>query len=216
MKRIAVVLSGCGFQDGTEITEAISCFLALTEKGATYQCFAPDIHFQPLNHLTGKPEGELRSVLLESARLNRGKCLNISNLDSENFDGLLFPGGFGAAKTLSNWAEKGAEAVLNQYVSETIHSFYKTSKPIAAACIAPTLLALVLGSREISLTIGTDQKTAQEIEKTGAKHIPCTVTEYISDRDHKILTTPAYMMEAPPIEIYNGIHKMITELVEMA
>jgi enhancing lycopene biosynthesis protein 2 len=217
MKRVAVVLSGCGFLDGTEITESISTLIALSELGAEYLCFAPNAEFQVVPHDGKSTEPATRNILQEAARIARGNIQDISELREKDFDAVIFPGGFGAAKNLSSWAQSGANAQVIPDVTRVITEFHKASKPIGAICIAPTLVAKVLGSENVNLTIGDDLATAKEIEKTGAHHVKCEVTDYVSDRDHKVLTTPAYMYsEAKPFEVYTGIRKMIRELVEMA
>lgn len=217
MKKVAVVLSGCGYLDGSEITEAVSTLICLSELGAQVQCFAPDVEFAVVDHLTKQETGEKRSVLKESARIARSQVADIKTLNEKEFDAVVFPGGFGAAKTLSDWATKGSQAYINKDVSKTLRKFHKAVKPIGAICIAPTLVAKVLGEENVTVTIGHDEATASEIRKTGAQHSKCAVNDYVSDRDHKVLTTPAYMYdEASPAEVYQGIRRMLTELVEMS
>ncbi len=217
MKKIAVVLSGCGHQDGSEITEAVSTLIALGQNGADFQVFAPTGDFQVTNHLTGESESEKRNILKEAARIARGSIQPLETLKETEFDGLAFPGGYGAALHLSDWAKKGAESTVRNEVAEVIRSFYKNGKPIAAICISPTLLAKVLGNEGVTLTIGNDSETALEIEKTGAQHENCEVSDFITDRAHKIISTPAYMYgNAKPHEVFQGISRAIKELVEMA
>lgn len=215
MKRIAVVLSGCGFKDGAEITESVSTLIALSQKNVEYRIFAPDMEFKTTNHLTGERETP-RNVLSESARIARGQIENIAKLKAEDFDGIVFPGGFGAAINLCNWAEKGHECEVHPEVERVIQDFYQNSSPIGAICIAPALVARVLGNKEITVTIGNDKVTVQEIERTGALHTECAVDDYVSDRENKIVTTPAYMCEALPAEVFKGISGLVSELVEMA
>lgn len=217
MKKIAVVLSGCGFQDGSEITEAVSLLIALNEAGGDVTCFAPDIQISVNNHLTGKPETEKRSLLAESARIARGHVADIKTLHAKDFDAIAFPGGYGAAKNLCNWAEKGSQCEVNSDVARVITEFYEASKPIGAVCIAPVLVAKVLGKHKPTLTIGEDAATAAEIAKTGAVHEECPVDDYISDRETKVVTTPAYMYgDARPSDVFKGIFGLAHELVEWA
>lgn len=216
MKKLAVVLTGCGNRDGSEITEAVCTLVAIGKAGAEYACFAPDLNFTSVNYLTGN-SAEERNCLNESARIARGKVQTLSELDPTEFDGLVFPGGFGAAKHLSDWAEKGAAAKVHPEVVRVIHDFFEQEKPIGAICIAPTLIAKVLGKKEITVTVGQDKETAQEIEKTGAHHEICAVNDFVSDRQHRIVTTPAYMYDdAKAHEVNEGIEGLIKELVEMA
>lgn len=216
MKKIAVVLSGCGFKDGSEITEAVSSLIALSAEGASYQCFAPDTEFKTTNHINDNG-GQSRNVLTESARICRGDIQDIKKLSEADYDALLFPGGYGAALNLCNWAKHGSKCDVNKDVEISIQNFYKASKPIGAICIAPALIARVLGQENITVTIGNDKETAQEIEKTGAQHEDCQVDDFITDRAHKIITTPAYMYgDAKPNMVFTGISKLVKELVEMA
>ena len=217
MKKIAVVLSGSGYKDGSEITEAVSLLISLYQAGAEVSCFAPDIDMPSFDHRYGKPDSISRNILTESARIARGQIQNVQELKHTNFDGLAFPGGFGAAKNLCNWAEKGAACDVHPEVERVIKEFHQASKPIAAICIAPVLLARVLGKEKVTLTIGDDKETAAEIQKTGAIHEDCPVDDYISDRESKIVTTPAYMYDhAKPHEVFKGILGLAHELVEWA
>jgi enhancing lycopene biosynthesis protein 2 len=215
MKKFAILLSGCGFKDGSEITESVSTLIALSEARAQYQIFAPDLRLTAVNHLTGQKEGE-RSTLAESARIARGEVQNLTELNPNKFDGLILPGGYGAATLLCDFATSGASCKAHPLVEKIIQDFYKLEKPIAAFCIAPALVARVLGSEGITVTIGNDHETAKEIEKTGASHVNCEVTDFITDREKKIITSPAYMYKATPFQVYTGIRKAIVELVEMA
>ncbi len=216
MKKIAVILSGCGFKDGAEITESVSSLIALGEFGADYECFAPDESFTATNHRTDDTSGE-RNIMDEASRISRGKIRPITELKESDFDGILFPGGYGAALHLSTWAKEGSSAKLLLSVEKAIKDFHEASKPIGAICISPTLVAKVLGDFNVTVTIGNDTETAQEIEKTGANHEDCPVTDYITDRENKVITTPAYMYdEAKPVEVYTGIKALVKELVEMA
>ncbi len=215
-KKIAIVLSGCGHRDGSEITEAVAAIIALDKEGVDYTFFAPDINVPRTNHLTQEQDGT-QNLLQESCRISRGKSLPLSQLKEANFDALLIPGGFGAAKNLCTWAESGAQCSVLSDLSQALVDFHESSKPIGAICIAPVIVAKVLGSHQVSVTLGNSKEIAQEVEKTGAIHEECPVDEYVSDRLNKVLTTPAYMYsEATPGQIFTGITKLVRELVEMA
>ncbi len=217
MKNIAVVLSGCGYLDGAEITESVSALISLTQFKANYQVFAPDLEFPTTNHLSGDAQNEKRNAMTEASRIARGKVQNLTELNPDEFDGVVFPGGFGAALNLSDWGKVGSSARVLDDVSKTITEFHSQSKPICAICIAPALVAKVLGSHEVHLTIGNDKETALEIEKTGAKHVECKVTDYVTDRENKIVTTPAYMFDdARPSDVFKGINSALKEFCEMA
>ena len=215
MKKIAVVLSGCGFKDGAEITESVSTLIALSENQVDYQVFAPNTDFTSTNHLNDG-SGDSRNVLTESARISRGNAKDLKELNPAGFDAVVFPGGFGAALHLCTWATDGSNCQVNPDAERVIKEFHSQSKPIAAICIAPALIAKVLGDKGVSVTIGNDKETAQEINKTGAQHVDCAVDDYVTDRESKVITTPAYMFDAKPNQVFTGISKAIKELVEMA
>ncbi|MCB0342864.1 MAG: isoprenoid biosynthesis glyoxalase ElbB [Pseudobdellovibrionaceae bacterium] len=215
MKKIAVVLSGCGFKDGSELTEAVSTLIALSESHANYKAFSPSVDFEAVDHLSGEPLGR-RNTLSESARISRGQIADLTQLNVDDYDALVFPGGYGAAKNLCDWASKGAKCQVHPQVEKAILDFHQQNKPIGAICIAPALVARVLGSHGVTVTIGNDVETSREIEKTGAVHVNCPVDDYVTDRETKVITTPAYMYDAKPHEVFTGIQKLVRELVEMA
>lgn len=216
-KKIAVVLSGCGNKDGSEITEAVAVIVALSQAGADLTFFAPNTNFAAKNFLTDEVTQENRNIMIESARITRGHIQDINSLVSRDFDGVVFPGGFGVALHLCTWALKGAGCDVNPDVEKVIQDFHREKKPIGAVCIAPALIARVLGQQGVTVTLGNDKETIQEIQKTGAHHETCPVEDFISDRDHKIVTTPAYMYgSAKPHQVFAGIQKMVNEFIEMA
>lgn len=216
-KQIAVVLSGCGSKDGSEITEAVSALIALSEMGANYQCFAPDLDCPATNFITGRPMEGQRNLMVESTRITREKTRDVTFLRSEDFDGVVFPGGFGAALNLSDFGKKGSGGQVLPSIERVIREFHRDSKPIAAICIAPALLALVLGDKNITITLGQPSDASREIAKTGAHHEVCAVDDFVTDRENKLVTTPAYMYdEAKPSDVFKGIRGAIRELVEMS
>ncbi len=216
MKNIAVILSGCGHRDGSEITEAVSTLVSLSMMGADISCFAPDTFHPSIDHLT-KDSQEARNALHEAARISRGKVKSLTELNPESFDALIIPGGQGAASLLCDWLEKGIRCKVLPEIERIVKEFYQQSKPIGAICIAPVILAKVLGRHEITLTLGQDQKLAQELEKLGCIHESCEVEDYITDRAHKIVTTPAYMDDkALPHQVFKGISGLVKEIWEMS
>ncbi len=198
MKKIAIILSGCGHQEGTELTEAASVAICLSEAKIKYDYFAPE------------------KVVNESGKISRGKTKNLSDLNSKDYDGLVLPGGHGVVKNLMNVSDLEQAESINPVLKKQILNFNLEYKPIAAICIAPVLIAKILGHKKPTLTVGNDTHLSSLIKKWGAIHENCPVTDYISDRDCKILSTPAYMYEeASAYEVYSGIKSMLTEFVEM-
>jgi len=215
-KRIGVVLSGCGVYDGSEIHEAVFALLAIDKSGAEAVCMAPNKEFPEVNHLTGAPTGEKRNALVESARIARGKIRCLKEVKATDLDALVFPGGFGAAKNLCNFAEKGAGADIHPEVARLLKEMAAARKPICAICIAPALVAATLG-RDYSprLTIGKDAGTAASINATGSSHQECTVKEFVVDRENRIVSTPAYMLAERISEVADGIDRAIRATIEL-
>jgi len=216
-KRIGVVLSGCGVRDGSEIHEAVLTLLTIDQAGAEAICMAPDSELAEVNHLTMEATKAKRNVLVESARIARGNIRNISTVTAADLDALVFPGGFGAALNLCDFALKGAACSVNPEVARLVRQVHAAKKPIGAICIAPALIAAILGKETgLTVTIGNDAGTAAEIEKTGAKHQNCPVTEYVLDKENRVVTTPAYMLGQRITEVAEGIGKCVKALIDMA
>lgn len=216
-KKAAVILSGCGNKDGSEITEVVSLMISLSQLNTEVTYFAPDIEFEALNFLTNEPLNQKRQILIEAARITRSDINDLETLVTKDFDALFLPGGFGVAKYLSTWSTQGARCEVLPTLSQVINEFHQMSRPIGAICIAPTLLARVLGDKGVTITLGPQSDLDKEIKNTGAHIESCPVEDYISDRLHKIVTTPAYMVEeASPSQVFLGISRMAKEVMEMA
>ena len=213
MKTFAVILSGSGVFDGSEIHEAVLTLLAIDKLGATYQAFAPDIdQHHVVNHLTKKPTEETRNVLVESARLVRGDIRPLSVFRAEDFDALVLPGGYGAAKNLSTYAFDGTDMKVNPEVAKAIKDMHTLKKPIGAMCIAPVLLAKLLG--KIVITIGTDVSTEQHVKQMGATNVPTSHGQVVTGPKQHIFTTPCYMVNSSISHIALGTENLIGEMLE--
>ena len=213
-KKIAVVLSGCGAYDGAEIHEAVFTLWAIAKAGFQYKIFAPDIEqHHVINHLTGQETKENSNVLVESARIARGDIESITTLNSSNFDAVIFPGGFGVAKNLCNYAFEGANCKVNPEVESVIRKFHTKEKPIGALCISPVMVAKVL--KNIKLTIGSDASTIEAIEKMENTHIEARLGQVIIDRRHKVASTPCYMLDSDIIHIAESATKIVDAVIEL-
>lgn len=214
MKKFAVILSGCGVFDGAEIHEATLSLLAIIKQGCNYDIFAPDVQqHHVINHLTGEEMDESRNVLVESARIARGKISDLKQFNPEAYDGILFPGGFGAAKNLSTWAFEAADARVLPEVEDAIRGMVRLGKPVGALCISPVILAKVLGA--VSLTIGDDEGTAEAIESLGATHVDTTHGEVVVDPDYNLVTTPCYMLDATIDQIALGANNVVDAMIKL-
>lgn len=207
-KKIAVVLSGSGVFDGAEIHEATLTLYAIAKNGAVYEIFAPDIiQHHVINHISGVEMKETRNVLIESARIARGKIKPLSAFHAYDFDAIIFPGGFGAAKNLSTFAFEGENCSVNPDVEKAVKSMVEKKKPIGALCISPVIIAKILG--DVQLTIGQDKGTAAAVEKMGASHRNTTHGEIVVDNKFKVVTTPCYMLDASIVQIAEGADAVV-------
>jgi enhancing lycopene biosynthesis protein 2 len=214
MKKFAVVLAGCGVYDGAEIHEATLTLYAIVKNGGTYEAFAPDMdQYHVINHLTGKEMNESRNVLVESARIARGKIKPLSEFKPEAFDALVFPGGFGAAKNLSTYAFDGTDCSVNNDVKNAILGMADAGKPIGALCISPVILARILG--DVKITIGQDTDTTRAVESMGATHIQTNHGEVVVDEDKKIVTTPCYMLDATIAQVGDGADNLVKAILNL-
>lgn len=213
MKKVGVVLSGCGVYDGAEITESVLTFLALSRGGAQAICFAPDkVQSDVINHLTGEAMADSRNVLIEAARIARGDIHPLNMAKAEALDALIVPGGFGAAKNLSNFAAQGSQCEVDDDLKALAQQMHQQGKPLGFICIAPALLPKIFDF-PLRLTIGTDIDTAEMIEEMGGEHVPCPVEDIVVDEDNKIVTTPAYMLAQTIAEAAAGIDKLVARVL---
>ena len=219
MKKIGVVLSGCGVYDGAEIHESVITLLAIDRAGAQAVCMAPNVDQMHVgNHVTGEEAaGEKRNVLVESARIARGEIKDISTVKAEDIDALVFPGGFGAAKNLSSFAVKGENCDVHPEVLRLVKEFAAKQKPQAVLCIAPAMMAKIYedAPKKPVLTIGNDKETSGKIEIMGSRHQDCAANDFVFDAENKIVSTPAYMLGQSISEVAEGIEKTINELIKL-
>ncbi len=212
MKKFAVILAGSGVFDGSEIHEVTLTLLAIQQAGGEYHCFAPDVwQHHVLDHITGKEMDEKRNVLVESARIARGKVQNLKEFKAADFDVLMIPGGFGVAKNLCDFAFKGSDCSVNPDVAHAIKAMHQAGKPIGALCISPVLVSKVLG--DVKLTLGQDEAAIKHLEKMGSHHIKTTHGEVIIDEGNKVFTTPCYMLDANIVQIWEGASNIVKAIL---
>ncbi|MBP7506903.1 MAG: isoprenoid biosynthesis glyoxalase ElbB [Prolixibacteraceae bacterium] len=213
-KNFAVVLAGCGVNDGSEIHEAVLTLLAIDKTGSAYQCFAPDVNqYHVINHLNGNSVKESRNVLIEAARIARSDIKKLSEFNPKNFDAIIFPGGFGVAKNLFTYAIDGPDCLVNPETEECIYSAREAGLPIGAICISPLLITRVLGIGTV--TIGNDITTANSVESLGGTHLNSERDDIVIDKENKIVSTPAYMLNSPISVVAKGIEKLVNALYDL-
>jgi enhancing lycopene biosynthesis protein 2 len=213
-KRFAVILAGCGVYDGSEIHEATMTLYAIMKNQGEYEIFAPDIpQHHVVNHISGEEMEETRNVLIEAARIARGKIKNLEDFRSEDFDAVIFPGGFGVAKNLSSFALDGPDCKVDPGVEKVVREMVKNGKPIGALCIAPAVMAKILDSPV--LTIGQDKETIEALETMGAEHKNSDHGEVITDRKYKLVTSPCYMLDANILQIAEGADAVVKTIYKL-
>jgi len=223
--KVAVILSGSGVYDGSEVHEASAVLVHLSRGGAEVSMFAPDVaQMHVIDHTKGEPSGETRNVLVESARIARGNVKPVTELNASSFDAVVVPGGFGAAKNLSTFAVDGPDMKVNTDVEKVLKDFHTAKKPIGLCCIAPVLAAKIFPGCEV--TLGSDKEEDGKwpfagacggAEAMGAKHVVKNVTEIHTDEANKIVTTPAYMCGTAPVhEIHDGVGEMIKKVLKLS
>ncbi len=216
-KTIGVILSGAGHLDGAELRESVLALLALDRGGATVRIFAPKGTLQEVDHLTGKATGQTRDVLTEAARVARGDIADLAEVQGTDVDGWVIPGGFGAAKNLSNFAEKGSNATAHREVTRVVREALAAHIPLGACCIAPALLAVVTKNSgpHLTLTVGEAGDVAKALGSMGATHQVAAVTDVVTDEKYRVVTTPAYMYDNPSLaEVSTGIEKMVAQVLD--
>ena len=217
MLKIGVMLAGCGVFDGSEIHEAVLTLLALAEHQAEAVCIAPDMEqVHVINHLTGEPAKEKRNVLVESARIARGKIKNAQEVRGAGLDGIIFPGGYGAVKNLCGFAFDGAACDVHPEVARVAREIHEAGKPIGAICISPALMACIFKNSKMTLTIGNDRETAAAIQSLGHTHQDRAVDDICVDASQRMVTTPAYMLAQNIFEASQGIRRLTAEVLRMA
>ncbi|MBW2456404.1 MAG: isoprenoid biosynthesis glyoxalase ElbB [Deltaproteobacteria bacterium] len=214
-KKIGVLLSGCGYLDGAEIHEATLTLYFMDKAGAEIVCMAPDKdQADVIDHNAGEPQGEPRNVLRESGRIARGNVKDVATVTAEQLDALIIPGGFGAAKNLCSFAADGPDCSVDPGVAKLVTGMHAAKKPIGAECIAPALVAKLLGAdHHVQLTIGNDAGTAGALEKLGAKHTDQVVEDIVVDDANKVVTTPCYMLGPGPAQVGAGIEKLVAKVL---
>ncbi len=211
----AVILAGCGNRDGSEIHESVSTLLAIDRAGAKYSCFAPDIfQYVVLNHITGEPMAEKRNVLIESARIARGNIRNLKDFIANEFDALVMPGGFGgAALSLCTFGVDGDKMSVNADVELAVLEMVRQKKPVGALCIAPVILAKLIP--DVKITFGQDEDVNSKARQMGAETVNTKHGEIVVDYEHRVVTTPCYMLNAKIGQIYEGAEKLVAGMLSL-
>jgi enhancing lycopene biosynthesis protein 2 len=211
-KKAAIILSGCGFLDGSEIHETTLLFLVLARHGIEYHCFAPNRESFVISHTSKKVSDDKRNILEESARIARGDIADIKTLKVDEYDILALPGGLGAATNLSDYKKAGNKLTVDPDLSRIILQFYEKKKPILAICIAPVVVAKVLEGKGITMTLGRDKQYIDLLNHLGMKGKSCSANECCIDGLHKVYTCPGYMEPPSIAAIFESLEHAVKDL----
>ncbi len=219
IKRVAVILCGSGYKDGSEIRESVSTLIALSQEGVEFQCFAPDeLQSDVVNCLSGETmKDQSRNMRVEAARIARGDVRDLKTLRASDFEAVIIPGGFGAAKNLCDFASRGSNGKLRDDLQKILVEFYSSKKPMGAICIAPAIVGLAFKNSAFTLTVGSRSEASDEIEKMGHLHQVCAASDCVVDAKNKIVTSPAYMLDQAPLaDIFKGIQALVKNVLQLA
>jgi enhancing lycopene biosynthesis protein 2 len=215
MTKIAVILSGSGVFDGSEIHESVLTMLAIEAAGYEYQCLAPDVdQHHVTNHVDQTMQDHKRNVLVESARIARGNVIALAEAQCDDYDGAIYPGGFGAASTLCDYSERGELCQLDPSVLTFAKGMAQAGKPQGFLCIAPVLISAIYGKGVVQ-TIGSDSDTAAKIEAMGGVHQNCSVDQAVVDKTHKVVSSPAYMLAKSMSEVHSSVNALLVEFTAL-
>jgi enhancing lycopene biosynthesis protein 2 len=219
MNKVGVVLSGCGHQDGSEIHEAVFTLHALEKADAEAIIMAPDMdQFHVINHLNGNEElSESRNILVESARIARGKVIDVASVSGHQLDALIFPGGTGMAKNIFDYSMAGINCTVISDVQRLVVEILEADKPLGAICIAPVMIAKVLEylGRTGTVTGGFNVEINNDIKAMGINAVEVGAEEIVVDKENKIVTTPAYVDAKSMNESFTGIEKLVNKVLEL-
>ncbi|MEC8882280.1 MAG: isoprenoid biosynthesis glyoxalase ElbB [Pseudomonadota bacterium] len=206
--KFAVLLSGCGVYDGSEIGEVVLTLMALEDQGIEWDSFAPSRKsLKHVNHVTQKDmPGEL-NVLEEASRIVRGRIADVNDVDFSHYDGLIVPGGFGVVTNLCDFSVSDMNYTIYPEVDNFLNKAKSRGFPMGFMCIAPILIPRIF--QGVSMTIGNDKEMAGKIEKLGCRHVDCVADDIVIDRDNKVVTTPANMLAKNLVELRDGIVKLV-------
>ncbi len=213
-KRFAILLSGCGHLDGAEVSESVLAMLHIDKLDIEYDVFAFNEYQEDvIDHISKQKEESKRNMLSEACRISR-TIKDAATLNPQKYHALVIPGGMGVAKNFSDLATAGSEFEVKSDIAQLISEFVSLEKPIGAICIAPAIVAKVLkgSGYKLIVTLGNESEILDAID---VEQELCNVDDIVVDSVNKIVTTPAYMLDARISEVSAGIGKLVLKLQEL-
>jgi enhancing lycopene biosynthesis protein 2 len=228
-KRVAVILSGCGHRDGSDVAETMLAFLMLDRAGAKVICAAPDAEQREVvDHLMDAAASAIatptaaatssvpRNARVEAARLAPGEVLPLAALDPNRLEGLFIPSGRGVATLLSDYAEKGALCAVDPDLARVMKALLAAKKPMGFVGLAAVLAARVLGPvAGVRLTLGSKAVVAaKHAAVMGADVRPGAIDDVIADERARVYSTPGLEAEGARLaQVAKAIEKLARALV---
>jgi len=216
--KVAVLLSGCGIGDGSQIEEVILTYLALDKYQVDYICIAPDKNqMHTFNHFTETvEESETRNILVESSRIGRGKISPLSSIKYDEIDALILPGGQGVFKNLSDYIVAHELFKVDEEVEQIIKTFHSSQKPIGAICGALLLVGKSLNNEKSNIKLSTSNDSfVKALRHTNTTLVNVKSSESYLDLDNKIVSTPAFLGTQNLFEMMLGIDDLVKKLIEL-
>jgi len=219
MNNIALLLSGCGTYDGSDIWEVVLISYHLEKRGQKPIFFAPNIEQKEvIDHSNQVSLSDKRNVLSESARMALGQIKDTKDLYGKDVDGLILPGGKGTLNNLADFLGEEKFLNVNPDVKRILREVYRRKKPIGACGLASLIVASALRDileTPLTLTIGKDPQLIKQIEELGAVHVVSRGSEAIVDSEHKIVSTPLSLLELKIMEIAQGTENLVSGMVDL-
>ena len=221
MNNCAVILSGCGSGDGSDVWETVLLSYLLNKKGINPLYFAPNWEqSEVVDHLnkTAAPDG--RNVLKESARIAGEEIKEIESLSGKDFDALILPGGAGVVKNLSDLVGETKKDYLKPKpeLQRLIREFYRRKKPIGACGISAILVASALRDileTPLTITIGKDPELIRQVEGMGALNVLSRGTDAVIDSEHRLVTTPANLLKLKVTDLALSLENLVNGILEL-
>jgi len=222
--QVAIILSGCGYLDGTDVTEAASGMIDLARRGLVLQYFAPDGKIEEVyDHLSKTLEkNEVRNIASEATRISKANVQKLSRLKASNFDALFVPGGNGVGRNLSNYFEDNINFNIHPELEKALQEMQTSKKPILLSGLASILAARVWGKFHggpgCKITLGNDANFIEAANALGATHVTRnSAADIVGDEENLIISTPGYLIQnATPWQVFQGISGLYEEITNFS
>lgn len=188
MLRIGLLLSGCGTLDGSDPTQVVLWRLVAVRRGHLVIPVAPDVEQHDVVGPRGPVPGATRRVHDEARRLTAGLIENVDEVQPDEIDALVVPGGMGAVKTLCDAAVSEPVRCL-EGPARLARALIARGGVVVAVDEACVWAAHVLGERP-GVSIASDGRQAVDADIRSAGHHPVAMPDegVVVDTDARTIT----------------------------